>query len=56
MRIRPAGMGGGGAEQPGIDGPADGLAEVAGHLAGEGRDRVGQVTALIPCPRPAVHC
>jgi hypothetical protein len=39
--VGPAGMGGGGAEQPGLDGPADGLAEIAGHLAGEGRDRLG---------------
>ena len=38
-----AGMGRGGAEQPGVDGPADGLAEIAGHLAGEGRDRLGLV-------------
>ena len=35
------GMGGGGAEQPGVNGPADGLAEIAGHLAGKRRDRVG---------------
>ena len=36
-----AGMRGGGTQQPGIDRPADGLAEVAGHLAGKGRDRIG---------------
>ena len=35
-RVGPAGMGGGGAEQPGIDRLADGLAEIAGHLAGAG--------------------
>jgi hypothetical protein len=33
-----AGMGRGGAEQPGTDRPADVLAEIAGHLAGKGRD------------------
>ena len=42
-----AGMGGGGAEQPGIDRPADGLAEIAGHLAGKGRDRVGVGRVMI---------
>jgi hypothetical protein len=41
--VGPAGMGRGGAQQPGIDGLSDGLAEIARHLAGEGRDRVGLV-------------
>ena len=39
--IGPAGMRGGGAQQPGIDRFANGLSEIAGHLAGEGRDRLG---------------
>jgi hypothetical protein len=33
-----AGMGGGGTELPCIDRPSDGLAEIAGHLAGKRRD------------------
>ena len=40
VHIRLAGMRGGGTQQPGIYGPADGFACIAGHLAGKGRDRI----------------
>jgi len=38
----------GGAEQPGVDRPADGIAEIAGHpAASEGRDRLGHLAAHV---------
>ena len=39
--IRPAGMGGWGAEHPRLDGLGHLLAEVGGQCTGEGRDWVG---------------
>ena len=53
-----AGMRGGGAKQPGSDRPADRLAEIAGHLAGKGRDGRGNRpwgTVVTSMPASSMH-